>query len=262
MDASTGDPQAGPAEPRPIAGARARRVLSWKLLPLLAIVGVLAAVYGFGLHRSLSFSELARHRGELLDWVASHGQTAPLLFMLVYAICVGLSLPVIGAFTAMAGFLFGLVPGAAYSVVAATVGAAALHAAAYTAMGAWLTRRADSSHMIGAAIERMRAGFRRDAFSYIIFLRVVPVFPGFVTNLVPAMMGVPLGTYILASFIGFVPVFLVLASIGSGIGAIIARGATPDLSMMFEPPILLPLLGLGALALVPIVYRRFASSRG
>ncbi|MBL8836326.1 MAG: TVP38/TMEM64 family protein [Alphaproteobacteria bacterium] len=262
MDAPTGDSQAGPAAPRPAGDAPAKRFAWWKALPIVVIAGGAAAVFLLGLHRYVSFGELARHREDLLAWVASHGQTAPLLFMLAYAFGVAFSLPVIGAFTAIAGFLFGLLPGAAYSVIAATVGAAALHAATYTTIGAWITRRADSSHMLGAAIERMRAGFQRDAFSYILFLRVVPVFPGFVTNLVPAMMGVPLGTYVLASFIGFVPVFLVLSSIGSGIGAIIARGATPDLSMMFEAPILLPLAGLGVLALVPIAYRRFAARRG
>jgi uncharacterized membrane protein YdjX (TVP38/TMEM64 family) len=234
----------------------------WHMLPIAAIVVVLGVVWATGLYRYISFAELARHRGALLAWVSGHGWTAPAVFMLGYALAVALSLPVIGVLTVSAGFLFGVVPGAIWSVVGATAGAAALHAATYTALGAWLSRRADGSRTIGQAIERMRAGFQRDAFSYIVFLRVVPVFPGFVINLVPALMGVPLGTYVAASVIGFIPMFLVLASIGSGIGGILARGAVPDLTVVLEPPILLPMLGMGLLALAPVAYRRLAARKG
>jgi uncharacterized membrane protein YdjX (TVP38/TMEM64 family) len=215
-----------------------------------------------GLHRYISVTELARHREDLLSWVAGHGWTAPIVFMITYAVTVMLSLPVIGVLTVVVGFFFGIVPGALWSVIGATVGAAALHAATYTALGSWVARRADSSHMVGQAIEKMRAGFHRDAYSYIIFLRLVPVFPGFVINLVPALMGVPLGTYVVASVIGFIPMFLVLAGIGNGIGGILARGATPDLTIVFEPQILLPMLAMGLLSLAPVGYRRLMARKG
>ncbi len=253
MDVPTAD-----TEQRSAAPGR----VPWHLLPIAAIVVVLAVAWATGLHRYISFTELARHREELLVWVAGHGWTAPLVFMLGYAVTVALSLPVIGVLTVVGGFLFGVVPGALWSVIGATIGAAALHAATFTALGAWFARRADSNHMIGQAIERMRAGFQRDAFSYIIFLRLVPVFPGFVINLVPALMGVPLGTYVVASVIGFIPMFLVLASIGSGIGGILARGAIPDLAVVLEPQILLPMLGMAVLALAPVAYRRLAARKG
>ena len=253
MDVPTAD-----TEPRPAAPGR----VPWHLLPIAAIVIVLAAAWAMGLHRYISFTELARHRGELLDWVASHGWTAPIAFMAGYAVTVAVSLPVIGVLTVVGGFFFGVVPGTIWSVIGATVGAAALHAATYTALGGWFARRADSSHMVGQAIERMRAGFQRDAFSYIIFLRLVPIFPGFVVNFVPALMGVPLGTYVTASVIGFIPMFLVLASIGSGIGAILARGAMPDLTVVLEPQILLPMLGMAVLSLAPVAYRRLTSRKG
>jgi uncharacterized membrane protein YdjX (TVP38/TMEM64 family) len=252
MDVPTAD-----TEPRSAAPGR----VPWHLLPIAAIVVVLGAAWAMGLHRYISFTELARHRGELVAWVDGHGWTAPVVFMLGYAVTVALSLPVIGILTVVGGFFFGVVPGALWSVIGATLGAAALHAATYTALGGWFARRADSSHMVGQAIERMRAGFQRDAFSYIIFLRLVPVFPGFVVNLVPALMGVPLGTYVAASIIGFIPMFLVLASIGSGIGGILARGAVPDLAIVFEPQILLPMLGMGILSLAPVAYRRLTARK-
>jgi uncharacterized membrane protein YdjX (TVP38/TMEM64 family) len=253
MDVPTTD-----TEPRSAAPGR----VPWHWLPLVAIAVVLAAAWAMGLHRYISFTELARHREDLLGWVASHGWTAPIVFMVTYAVTVLLSLPVIGVLTVVGGFFFGIVPGAIWSVIGATVGAAALHAATYTALGSWVARRADSSHMVGQAIEKMRAGFQRDAFSYIIFLRLVPVFPGFVINLVPALMGVPLGTYVVASVIGFIPMFLVLAGIGGGIGGILARGATPDLTIVFEPQILLPMLAMGLLSLAPVGYRWLMARKG
>jgi uncharacterized membrane protein YdjX (TVP38/TMEM64 family) len=248
------------AEPEPRSAAPGR--VPWHWLPVVAIVALLGAAWAAGLHRYISFAELARHRVDLQLWVDGHGWTAPVAFMVLYAVTVALSLPVIGVLTVVGGFFFGVVPGALWSVIGATAGAAGLHAATYTALRGWVARRADSSHMVGQAIERMRAGFQRDAFSYIIFLRVVPVFPGFITNLVPALMGVPLGTYVVASVIGFVPMFLVLASIGSGIGGILARGATPNLGVVFEPQIMLPMLGMGILSLVPVGYRWLTARKG
>jgi uncharacterized membrane protein YdjX (TVP38/TMEM64 family) len=102
----------------------------------------------------------------------------------------------------------------------------------------------------------MEAGFRRDAFSYLLVLRLVPIFPFFLVNLVPAFLDVPLRIYVLATAIGIIPATFVFASVGSGLGAVFDEGRTPDLGLIFTAPILLPILGLAVLALIPVVYRR------
>jgi uncharacterized membrane protein YdjX (TVP38/TMEM64 family) len=84
------------------------------------------------------------------------------------------------------------------------------------------------------------------------FIRLVPVVPFFVANLIPAFLAVPLHRYVISTFIGIMPGALVYTSVGSGLGEIFARGETPDLGVIFEPHILLPIIGLCALSLLPV----------
>jgi uncharacterized membrane protein YdjX (TVP38/TMEM64 family) len=107
----------------------------------------------------------------------------------------------------------------------------------------------------------MEEGFRRNAFSYLLVLRLVPIFPFWLVNLVPAFCGVSLGTYTLATLIGIVPGSFVYTSIGNGLGALLDRGETPDLMIVFQWDILLPILGLAALALLPVALKRFQARR-
>ena len=107
----------------------------------------------------------------------------------------------------------------------------------------------------------MEEGFRRDALSYLLVLRLIPIFPFWLVNIVPAFLGVPLRTYVLGTFVGIIPGSFVYASVGNGLGAVFDAGGTPDLGIIFAPAILLPIVGLAVLALLPIVYRRFKARK-
>ncbi|MDQ4136229.1 MAG: VTT domain-containing protein, partial [Pseudomonadota bacterium] len=171
--------------------------------------------------------------------------------ILFYAAVVALSVPGGAVMTIAGGFLFGLWLGTACVVVGATLGAVAVFLIAKTALGEPLRARA------GPWLRRMEAGFRENAFNYLLVLRLIPLFPFWLVNLVPAFLGVPLGTYVLATFLGIVPGSLVYASVGSGLGAVFDRGETPDLGIVFEPQILGPIVGLAVLALLPVIYRKY-----
>ena len=108
----------------------------------------------------------------------------------------------------------------------------------------------------------MEDGFRADALSYLLFLRLVPVFPFWLVNLVPAFLGVGLGTYLLGTIIGIIPGSVVYSLVGDGVGAVLEAGEKVDLNIIFEPRFLLPVIGLALLALVPAVYRRLKGARG
>lgn len=222
-----------------------------RLLPLGLVALALALVLASGVHEALSFESLRRHRGALLDLVAARPVAAALLYVLLYALAVALSVPGALILTLAGGFLFGTVPATALVVVGATLGAVLLFLVARTALGGTLRARA------GPWLARMAEGFNRDAFSYLLVLRLVPVFPFWLVNLVPALLGVRLSTFALATAIGIVPGSLVYASVGAGLGAVFDRGGEPDLGLILEPRVLLPLLGLAALALVPVAWRRF-----
>jgi uncharacterized membrane protein YdjX (TVP38/TMEM64 family) len=135
-------------------------------------------------------------------------------------------------------------------VIAATVGATIVFLIARTALGDSLRRKA------GPGMRRMEAGFRESAFNYLLFLRLIPLFPFWLVNLVPALLGVPLTTYVAATLLGIIPGGLVYASVGNGLGALFDAGGRPDLGIIFEPEIILPILGLAVLAILPVAYKK------
>jgi uncharacterized membrane protein YdjX (TVP38/TMEM64 family) len=219
-------------------------------VPLACLVIGCVGFFALGWHKYLTFHTIKAHRAELLDWVAARPLWAPLAYMLVYAVAVAFSLPGGAVLTVTGGFLFGTVLGATYAVIGATIGAIVVFLAARTALGDLLRAKTDG------VLKRMEDGFREDAFSYLLVLRLVPLFPFFVVNLAPAFLGVGLGVYAVTTFFGIIPGAVVYASVGSGLGAVFDAGAKPHLGILFTPPILLPILGLCVLALVPVAYKR------
>jgi uncharacterized membrane protein YdjX (TVP38/TMEM64 family) len=219
-----------------------------RLAPAAILLLGLALFLLFGLERYFSFEMLSRHHATLVAWVADNTMLAVVLFVLAYALVVAFSLPVAIIITPLGGFLFGVWMGTILSVIGATLGSVAVFLATRTALY-------DLSHArAGAALARFEDGFRRDSFSYLLFLRLVPVFPFWLVNIVPALLGMRLGPYILATFIGIIPAAFVYASVGASFGTLLDRGEAPDLGIIFEWRILLPLLGLAVLALVPVLY--------
>lgn len=230
---------------------RQSRWTAWRWLPPALLLAGLGIALALGLHRHLTLDALAAHRETLVRFVAEDGALAAAAYVGVYALAVAFSVPGATVLTLAGGFLFGTVAATACAVVGATLGAIAVFLAARSALGGLLRAKA------GPWVERLEGGFRANAFSYTLFLRLVPLFPFWLVNLVPAMLGVPLGTYALATLVGIVPGALVYASVGNGLGAVLDAGGRPDLGLVFAPKVLLPLLGLGALSLLPVLVKRW-----
>jgi uncharacterized membrane protein YdjX (TVP38/TMEM64 family) len=200
------------------------------------------------LERYFSFEMLSHHHATLTAWVAGHVALAAFLFVVVYTLVVAFSLPIAVIITPVGGFLFGLWWGALLSVIGGDDRFGRRVPAARTAFPRSLSRLAPG------ALACLDEGLRRATFSYLLFLRLVPVFPFGLVNIVPALLGVALGPYMLATLIGIIPGAVVYSSVGSGLGMLIDRGEMPNLGIIFEWRILLPLLGLAVLALVPVLY--------
>ena len=242
-------------EPAADLSAPSRPSAIRRLAPLALLLIAIGAFFALGLHHYLSFEALRQHREELLALVEQRPLLASLGFMGLYAAVIALSVPGGAILTIAGGFLFGIVPGTLLVLVGATIGATIVFLIARTALGDALRAKA------GPRIRRMEEGFRRDALSYLLVLRLIPIFPFWLVNIVPAFLGVPLRTYVLGTFVGIIPGGFVYASVGNGLGAVFDAGGTPDLGIIFEPAILLPIVGLAVLALLPIVYRRFKARR-
>jgi uncharacterized membrane protein YdjX (TVP38/TMEM64 family) len=242
----------GSAEARPPAKPLALRLAFVIAFAAIAYLSLRAT----GLLDYLSFAALAEHRTWLAARVAELGLVAALLFMIVYALCTAFSLPTGLLLSTVGGFLFGTWAGGLLNVIGATLGATAVFLVARTALGDALRARA------GPWLRKLEAGFRENALSYMLVLRLVPLFPFWLVNLAPAFLGVRTFTYVLGTFVGIIPGALVFASVGTGLGAILERGETPDASIILQPDILLPIAGLALLALLPVVLKRFRRTAG
>ena len=225
------------------------RLKRW--LPLALLGGVIAGSFALGLDEYLNLETLRENRAALKTLVETHTIVAVIGFIVLYAVVVAASLPGATVMTLAGGFLFGVWLGSVLNVFGATAGATLLFLVARSAVGDGLRQRA------GPFVKRMEDGFRRDAFNYLLFLRLVPVFPFWVVNLVPAFLGMRLGPYVIATLIGIIPGGVVYTAFGAGLGDLFDAGADANLKDVFTPTIIVALVGLGVLALVPIVVRRW-----
>ncbi len=227
----------------------------WRLLPSGFIGLGVALFFAVGLDDTLSHEALARHRLAILDWTAANYVLAVAGFVGAYYATVMFSVPGATWMTLAGGFLFGTVEATVYVVVGATGGAVAVFLAARLGVGDAMRRRA------GPTMRKMEAGFRENALSYLLVLRLVPLFPFWLVNLVPAFLGVPLRTYAVGTFFGIIPGSFVYASVGNGLGAAFELGEAPGLGTFLVPEIMFPIAGLAVLSLVPVVYKLVRARR-
>ncbi len=222
-----------------------------KRLPLIGIVTI-AIIGAFTLRDYFSFEALAENREALLAYRDANYLTSVLGFILIYILIAAFSLPGASIATLTGGFLFGVFPGAFYNVTGAATGATLLFLAARWGMGEKLAARMENSEGL---VKSIKDGIDENQWSMLFMIRLVPVVPFFVANLIPAMVGVPLRRFVISTFVGIIPAGLVYTSVGAGLGDVFARGERPNFGIIFEPQILLPILGLSALAALPMVLK-------
>jgi len=224
-----------------------------RLIPLLVVLG--AAILGFVFLRDyLSFTALTENREALEAYRDRNYPLTVFVFIAAYVVIVAFSLPGATVATLTGGFLFGLFPGVFFNIIGATVGATGIFLAAKTGLGDRMAARMDAST---GRLNKLKRELDGAQWSILFVMRLVPAVPFFVANLLPALVGVPLYRFVVSTFFGIMPGALVYTSVGDGLGAVFDRGETPDLGIIFEPRILLPILGLAALALLPVVLRLF-----
>ena len=227
-----------------------------RFLPLFAIVAAFAAIWWSGVLDALSWAGLARNQALLAGWVGAHPLLAGASYMGIYATATALSLPQGALLTITSGLLFGALIGTCLTVVGATVGAVLLFLAARSALGEAIARRG------GAPMEKLRDALRRDGFSYLLAIRMLPLFPFWLVNLAASVCGMRLGSFALATLIGIIPGTFVFSSVGAGVGSVLAAGGTPDLSVIFSLQVLGPLVGLAVLSLLPVAWKKWRRGNG
>ncbi len=226
-----------------------------RLIPIAVIgIGLLAAL-AFDVHKLLTFEVIGENYAELKGYIENQFTLSLLLFALVYIASVAFSIPGASILSLLYGALLGTILAGSLIVLSATIGATLIFLAARYAFHDALKERA------GPWLSKMQNGFNENAVSYMLFLRLVPAFPFFVVNLVPAFLGISLKVYFFTTLVGIIPGTFVYVSIGSGIGFVLEQGRTPDLSVLSSPQVLLPLAALGLLALIPILYKKIKGNK-
>lgn len=216
--------------------------------PLIAILAA-ATVGAFLLRDHLSFDTLRDNREALMAFREEHLALMLSLFVVGYVTVVAFSLPGATVATLTGGFLFGTGLGTIVNMVGATLGATVIFLAARMGAGEMLKTKMDASE---GMVRKIKAGIDENQWSMLFLIRLVPVVPFFLANLIPAFLGVSTFRFVVSTFLGIIPGALVYTSVGAGLGEVFARGEKPDLGIIFEPHILLPILGLCALSLLPV----------
>lgn len=223
--------------------------------PLVVIAVIAATFVGSGAHRFLTLDSLRENYESMSVFVEQNFLTALALFIFAYIIVTAASIPGASFMSLAGGFLFGAIVGTAAVVVSATIGATIIFQVARTALGDALRERA------GSVVKKLEDGFNENAFSYLLLLRLIPLFPFFVVNIAPAFFGVKTRTFFSATLIGIVPGAFAYVSAGNGLGAILRAGGDIQLSgLLTQPEILTPIIAMSILAIVPIVYQQIKKS--
>jgi uncharacterized membrane protein YdjX (TVP38/TMEM64 family) len=242
-----------------------------RCVPFVVLIVVSGVILLMGWHRELSFETLVRHHEALREFIAQHATSAITVYIALYIAVVALSLPAGFYLTVVGGILFGTVLGGTAALIGASVGSVLIFLIARSAVGEHLVRRA------GALAQKLAQGFRADAFSYLLFLRLVPLFPFWLVNLVPALVGVRLATYTAATVIGIIPATYAFAFVGAGLDSVVTAQKAAyqsclalgrdDCRLSFHlrdaitPDLLAALAVLGVLALIPVAVRRSRALR-
>lgn len=251
----TGEPTMTDTNSSP-APSEPARLRAGRAIPLALIV--LAAGVGFYFRDLFSFETLAENRQQLIAWRDNSYGLAAGVYMAGYVAMVAFSLPGALILTLTGGFLFGLFTGSILTVTGATIGATLIFLAARAGLGDMLQARMDAG---SGTMRKIRDGLREDEVSYLFIMRLVPAIPFFVANLAPALLGVKLRNYVLTTFFGIMPGTIVYTWVGAGLGEVFARGERPDLGLFFEPHIIGPVIGLIALAALPVALKRLRKTK-
>jgi uncharacterized membrane protein YdjX (TVP38/TMEM64 family) len=237
-------------------------------LPLLGLLGVMVLGYGLGLQRYFSFQSVVEHEALLNAIVEQHLLASVAIYFLVYVAVVALSLPGAAVLSILGGFIFGWALSGTVTIFAATLGAVAVFKIVQTSLGAAIAERA------GPFVQKLSRGFEKDAFNYLLFLRLVPAFPFFAINAVAGLTKMKLRTFALGTLIGIIPGSYAFAWLGRGLGSVIdaarmaqekcvalsgAENCHTDfvISSLVTPQLLLGFAALGVVSLIPVLLKKW-----
>jgi uncharacterized membrane protein YdjX (TVP38/TMEM64 family) len=216
-----------------------------RIMILVLITGAIAVFYFLDLQQFLTLSSLKENRQSLLLAYQSHTAAFTLGFILIYIVQTALSLPGAAILTLAGGAIFGVAMGTLWVNIGASTGALLAFLLARTLLRDWVMKR------FGEKMKAFDRGLSKNGLSYLLFLRLVPLFPFFLVNLACGVTGLSIRTYLAGTVIGILPGSFVYANAGASLASI------ENISQVSSPRVLTSLALLGIFALVPVIYRKW-----
>lgn len=244
-----------PVEPETAVEPPVSRKPLWRrLAPLAVLGGGLAAFFLLGGPQYLDAERAQEVLRGVDGWVRENLILALAAYVVFYALAVSISVPGALWFTVGAGFLFGPWLGTGVAVLGATAGATIIFLAARYALADWVRET------FPGYVKKLQDGFSRDAFTYVVILRLIPALPFFGINIATALLNVPVRAYFFGTLIGVIPGAYVYATVGDAIARAAAQGV-PSFGALITPEVIGAMAAFAALAVLPWAYRRFTAKR-
>lgn len=223
--------------------------------PVIFVIVCLAVLVGMDWHRYLSLSALADHRFMVISFTDENLLYAAILFVLIFTVSITLSVPAGAFLTVASGFLFDIWLGGTLSVIGSTIGSYGLFRVAKTAVGKFFQAR------VRKFITKLESDFDSNAFYYLLMLRLNPVVPFWILNVASAFIGISPVVFFWSTFLGVIPGCFLFAWVGTGLGRVLTDMTDPSIVDLMTPDVLLPLVVLGVLSFLPIVYQKTTGNK-
>ena len=218
-------------------------------LPIALLCGFVG-FYSSNLPNLISWQSFTLHHAEISNFLEQNRLTSYTGFLLFYTLVVAFSLPIASLLTLLAGAIIGW-PAIGLIVVAATTGASIVFIAARGLFHNLFRARA------GPLFEKVEAHFTNNAFSFLLFLRLMPIVPFWAVNILPAFSRIRFLQFVVATAVGIIPGTAIYVAAGQGLSHALALGKPPNLAQLSAPEIWMPLVGLAVFTLLPALYRYF-----
>lgn len=222
-----------------------------KILALAFIGTIFFLFFYFKLYQHLNFMSFRQHQEQLLHWRNHHYLLSVLAYIGFYTLAILVSFPGCVFLTLLGGYLFGLFPGLLYVHLSITLGSTLIFLILRFALAEWITQK------LGPRLAKWEEGFRENAFSYLLTLRLIPLIPFWITNILASLLDLRISTFISATALGIIPAVIIYTSVGQNLGRLLQGEDNPSFTLILQPHFLLPLLGLAVLALSPVIYKKF-----
>lgn len=226
-----------------------KKAMFYRWLPLGLLVLCMFLFFYFQLYHYLNFKSIREHRQLYVEWTHENYLLAVCGFLLLYCLIIAISIPGAIVFTFASGFLFGTWWGTLYVLIGETIGCTFTFLAVKISLGEWVERKA------GKWVKKMESEFRKNAFNYIMTLRLIPILPFWLVNIAAALVKVRLLTFVSSTFLGIIPLTVIYVSLGHSLGIIFDNQDAPNLEILLQPHIFLPLVGLSIFAMLPVLYQ-------